>query len=247
MAPDRESVERARSFGSAALDYDRYRPGYPDEAATLFGPIAERTVVDVGAGTGLFTAFLARLGAHVIAVEIDPLMADVLRAAVPSATVYVAPAEALPLEDASADVVACSSAWHWFTQPQAASEFARVVRPGGDVFALWNGFDEDVSWLEEVRQLREPNRQSSFARRHRAADFPDEWFTDVTPVKLTWTWSRTIEEVVQVFGTYSGLLTQPEEDRARVLDDVRARLVPHAVAGRLDLPMAVRGTRAVRR
>ncbi len=241
-----QARDRAQSFGSVAPDYDRYRPGYPEAAASLFPSLTGRKVADVGAGTGLLTSFLVGLGAQVTAIEVDPAMTDVLRSKAPAATVLLGAAESLPLRDASMDVVACSSAWHWFAQPAGESEFARVVRPGGHVFALWNGFDEDATWIEEIRQLREPNRQSPLARRQRAADFCDEWFRNVTQLKLPWTWSRTVDDVIGLFGTFSGLLAQKGDDRTRVLAEVRERLADHVVNGRLDLPMAVRGTTAIR-
>ena len=37
-----------------------------------------------------------------------------------------------------------SSAWHWFEQPAATNEMARVLRDGGPLFVLWNGFSRDV-------------------------------------------------------------------------------------------------------
>jgi predicted nicotinamide N-methyase len=54
---------RARSFGVAAADYDKYRPRYPyqlvdDVVAMLPG----RRVLEVGAGTGIATAAFAARG-----------------------------------------------------------------------------------------------------------------------------------------------------------------------------------------
>jgi hypothetical protein len=126
-------------------------------------------------------------------------------------------------------------------------EFARVVRPGGTVMALWNGFDEDCEWLETIRQLREPASSPDYKKRHRHAEFSVESFEQQEDIKVPWMWRRTVDDVVELFGTYSGIITQGDEDRARTLRSVQSALTPHAIDGWLDLPMAVRGTRATRR
>ena len=73
---------RARGFDAWAVEYDRYRPGYPEE---LFLTIAERLslpkpplVVDLGAGTGRATLAMAELGWRVTAVEPGRRMLDLL-------------------------------------------------------------------------------------------------------------------------------------------------------------------------
>ena len=65
--------ERARGFDAWAGDYDRFRPGYPDE---VFSTIARRlalprrpTVVDLGSGTGRASLAMAARGWRVTAVE----------------------------------------------------------------------------------------------------------------------------------------------------------------------------------
>ncbi|MDE3065692.1 MAG: class I SAM-dependent methyltransferase, partial [Acidobacteriota bacterium] len=132
-------MERARSFGSVAELYDRYRPSPPEEAAALLGPLAGRDVVEVAAGTGIVTRFLLSLGASVTAVEPDDQMRAVLARRTPGVRAVAGTAEDLPLPDSCADVVVTSSAWHWFAQPAASEEFARVLRDAGRLLILGNG------------------------------------------------------------------------------------------------------------
>ena len=49
------TTSRATSFGAWADEYDRWRPGYPDDAVDWLLPPHARQVAEVGAGTGKLT------------------------------------------------------------------------------------------------------------------------------------------------------------------------------------------------
>ena len=144
---------RARAFDAFADEYDRYRPGYPDR---LFLTIRDRLrlpvrplVVDLGAGTGRASLAMAALGWRVTAVEPGRPMLDILRAQAADQGLVVstvqATAEATGLAPASADLVTAAQSFHWFEQPAATTEMARIVRPGGGAAAFWNVRDPDRS------------------------------------------------------------------------------------------------------
>ena len=57
-------------FSDRAADYARFRPDYPDAVVRAVVEAARGgTLVEFGAGTGLFTRAVAALGATVVAVE----------------------------------------------------------------------------------------------------------------------------------------------------------------------------------
>jgi ubiquinone/menaquinone biosynthesis C-methylase UbiE len=137
---------RSRSFDAWALDYDRYRPTYPQElfdhiAARLQLPVEAR-VADLGAGTGKASRQMARRGWHVTALEPGEGMLEVLRSRSESEGLSIATrlasAEDTGLDDASVDLATAAQAFHWFDKPRAVEEMARVVRPGGGVAVFWN-------------------------------------------------------------------------------------------------------------
>jgi SAM-dependent methyltransferase len=144
---------RARGFDAWAGDYDRFRPGYPDE---LFDAIAERLplprqplVVDLGAGTGRAALAMAGIGWRVTAVEPGRPMLDLLRARATDEGLLIstvqASAEQTGLDPASADLVTAAQAFHWFDKERALSEMARILKPAGGLALFWNVRDADRS------------------------------------------------------------------------------------------------------
>ncbi len=148
MTVQRRPVDlaRARGFDAWAGEYDRFRPGYPDE---LFATIAARlaltkppAVVDLGAGTGRASLAMAALGWRVTAVEPGRPMLDVLLSRATSDGLAIATrqanAEETGLDPASADLVTAAQAFHWFDPARALAEMARITRPGGGIALFWN-------------------------------------------------------------------------------------------------------------
>jgi SAM-dependent methyltransferase len=130
------------AFGNTAREYELGRPEWPDELIDRvvgeleLGP--DRTVLDLAAGTGKLTRALVPRFSHVIAVEPDDAMRDVLEEVVPGAEALAGHAEAIPLEADSVDAVFTAEAFHWFAGPQTVAEIARVLRPGGGLAIFWN-------------------------------------------------------------------------------------------------------------
>lgn len=238
---------RSRSFGSVAELYDRYRPAPPVELAVQIGPLEGADVLEIGAGTGLVIRFLLGLGARVTAVEPDDQMRAVLERRSPRVTSVRATAEALPLEGASFDEVVVSSAWHWFAQPEATNEIARVLRDAGRLIVLTNTFDESHEWFASLAALRRPPGGLGTPRRDRRTTRVLEGpFSDVGEFAVQWSWTRTNEEVVQLFATYSGVITRPAHERHELERVVAAELARVAPSGSLDVPMVLRGETATR-
>lgn len=238
---------RGLRFGSVASLYDQYRPPPPSQAADILGDLRGLDVLEVGAGTGIWTRLLVDLGASVTTVEPDDDMRAVLEQRSPSVTSLAGSAEQLAFADSSFDAALVSSAWHWFEQPDATNELARVLRDGAKLFVLWNGFSRDVAWLRGLTELREsPNDHHARPRGWRAT-FPAAGdFADPVDVELDWTWTRTTDQLLSVFGTYSGTLVKSDEERAAMERELRRRIDEVAVNGVVAVPMTLRGTVATR-
>lgn len=214
--------DRARSFGAAAESYDRYRPSYPPEALRwALGP-ALRTVVDLGAGTGIMTRLLADLGHRVIAVEPDDAMRARLSAVSGDVTCLAGSAEAIPLDDASVDAVVAAQAYHWFDHERTHAEIARVVRVDGVFAPVWNIRNTDVEWVAELKRLNDglDGDDDTHAGWRLDGGF-GPLFTPVQRRVFDHAMRTAADDVVAMIHTRSSYLTAAPEQRTRFDDDLR--------------------------
>lgn len=101
------------------------------------GAVAGRVVVDVGGGSGYFTAEFRRRGAQSYLFEPDvrELGAEPVHGAV------LADGYLLPLADGAADVTFSSNVLEHVADPQTfLSELARVTRPGGLIYVSFTNW-----------------------------------------------------------------------------------------------------------
>ncbi|XP_075687302.1 uncharacterized protein LOC142656291 [Rhinoderma darwinii] len=89
--------------------------------------------VDVGCGTGRYTLPLAPHFKKVLGTDISDSQIHVAKQynSAHNVSYMVAPAEKLPLKDASVDLVNAGLAAHWFTVDQFVNEAARVLKTNG--------------------------------------------------------------------------------------------------------------------
>jgi SAM-dependent methyltransferase len=144
---------QSRSFGSAAERYDRYRPAYATDAVVWALGASPSRVADVGAGTGILSRAIRRLGHEVVAIEPDDRMRAHLVKVSPGITALSGTAEELALPDDSVDAIVAGQAYHWFDPEPAHREFARVLRPGGVFAVLRNDPDPATPWTVRFAEI----------------------------------------------------------------------------------------------
>lgn len=132
--------------------YSRHRTADPrivSRLARILGPPKNGAVVDVGAGTGNYSAALARLGYRIVAVEPSATMRSQAED-VPGVRWVASTAERLPLPDGSARGVVCVLALHHFADARVAlSEMRRVVRSGPIVIFTFDPRTGRRFWFED--------------------------------------------------------------------------------------------------
>jgi SAM-dependent methyltransferase len=124
-------------FSAHAADYASHRPTYPPELFAFVASVCggRSLAWDCGTGNGQAAAALATHFDRVFAT--DPSAEQITNAEPhPKVGYAVAPAEACPLADSTADLVTVAQAIHWFDFDRFYSEVRRVLRPGG-VLAVW--------------------------------------------------------------------------------------------------------------
>jgi SAM-dependent methyltransferase len=173
-------------FTDRVADYERYRPGYPPalvehlRASGALPPNA--AVADIGAGTGISTALFLNAGCTVFAIEPNAAMRKAAEAKLGDRAGFRsidALAEATTLPDASVDLVAAGTAFHWFDRERARPEFARIQRPGGRVALFWNTRSLESPFmrdLEAVLRAHIPEYAASNARERASEPALREFF-----------------------------------------------------------------------
>lgn len=216
--------ERARSFETAAEEYERHRPDYPEEAlrwaAGQLGLEERARVLDVGAGTGKLTRGLVVLGFHVVAVEPGGPMLEQLRKAVPEAEALEGPAEAIPLLDESVDAAFAAQAFHWFDRERALPELHRVIRPRGGLTLLWNWWDERDPLQHELGELIGYAGHGPYIDE----ELPGApWFRELGRTVVESTDASSPEALVAMLATTSRYLTMDPAEGEDWLREVRDR------------------------
>ncbi|NLE64454.1 MAG: methyltransferase domain-containing protein [Elusimicrobia bacterium] len=188
MRPEHDQAYVKRRFSRAAAGYDRLAFVQDDVMRDLFRKLPDLTgkdVLDVGCGTGRLLKEILSLGPRsLVGVDMAPgMVAQAKRALPASVRVLEADAVALPLEDATFDLVVSASSLQWCSDlAMALGEVRRVLRPGGGFRAALfsektlqeffeslkaGGGGRLVSVLSRLPSIREVRRALE------EADFPD--------------------------------------------------------------------------
>ena len=167
----RVHVVAQAGFENEADTYERTRPSYPPEALRLVVQAIERAaaqasgsaqpplpMLDLAAGTGLFTRLLAAYPLlQVVAVEPVAAMRRVFNQVLPPTVgVVEGSATRIPFPDGHFAAVGVAQAFHWFDSLEAAREIRRVLRPGAPLILIWNMESRQAPWMAAVRDVYEP-------------------------------------------------------------------------------------------
>ncbi|RFA23373.1 class I SAM-dependent methyltransferase [Subtercola boreus] len=233
-------TSNALSFGNAVAAYELGRPSYPAAAvewmlAQLGGEPAGRTFVDVGAGTGKFTAALLHRGAEVVAVEPDATMRATLSANLPEVRALEGTGEHLPVGDGSADLVTFAQAWHWVDEHAASAEIARALKATGALALVWNIRDDRVDWVQELTGIM----GSSAAEDYDSIEPPLGAHLERSAyAEFFWENPLTRDQVIAMITSRSYIIAMGSDERAALLDRVEKLLDEHPhLAHRTVYPM----------
>jgi SAM-dependent methyltransferase len=221
-------IDPARSFDRAAVEYERARPGYPLAILDVLPLDADAEVLDLGAGTGKLTRVLTQRYRRVVAVEPLDGMRAILEQVVPAAESVPGSAELIPLPDGSVDAVFAGQAFHWFSNDEAITEIARVLRPGGVLALIWNE-PVDPSPLPEpystyLRTMHAPALAAVQSGPSLAEILGSGPFGELREASVEHEQTQDRAGVLAFAQSVSWVAHRPEEEREQIMDDLDALL-----------------------
>jgi SAM-dependent methyltransferase len=215
--------ERAGSFGSIAVLYDRYRPAPAPAFVAELVALSPAQVLDIGCGTGKVARELVGRGLRVLGVELDPRMAGIARGH--GVEVEVSAFETWDDRGRTFDLITCGDAWHWIDPERGWRKIGRVLRPGGTVARFWNHHEVDEplrSAFLAVHQRVIPEIEHRSPERRRAVDDPR-----VEHRSYPWLRSYSADEWVALISTYSANQTLEPGRLAELQRELHATILAH--------------------
>jgi SAM-dependent methyltransferase len=209
------------------VDVYHLRPPYPDEVIDVLAPLAGGgRVLDAGCGSGELARRLAPRVSHVDAVDVSAAMLAAARAAGPSGVSWILGT----VEDAELaqpySLVTAGDSIHWFDWERALPRFAELLAPDGWLAIVHR------DWIpDELRRLLAPVYE-----RH-------SWNTDFVPLDAVTElerrglfvragehvtepvpWRPTVDELVEVHFSTSGLARRRQRDPEAFASELRAEI-----------------------
>ncbi|CAL1519241.1 class I SAM-dependent methyltransferase [Chitinophaga sp. MM2321] len=153
-------MKNTERFSTRVDNYVKYRPHYPAAVipylAKEAGLSRQSVVADIGAGTGISAQPFLDNGNKVFAVEPNLEMREMsekLLQRYHNFTAITGTAERTTLPDASIDLIVAGTAFHWFDQEAARTEFHRIARKDAYVVLMWNVRRSELAFEKEYEKL----------------------------------------------------------------------------------------------
>jgi ubiquinone/menaquinone biosynthesis C-methylase UbiE len=179
--------------------------------------------LDVACGTGQSALALTQIAISVIATDISSAMLSQAPAH-PRIRYEQAPAEQLPLERHSIDLITVSLAFHWLDRLRFLAEARRVLRPRGTLVIYWNDFygemketAEFTSWTfnSYLKRYPKPSRNDApFSE----ADARTSGFAFLHRERYTNEIEFSPEELISCLLTHSNIIAAVEEGHESIRD-----------------------------
>lgn len=126
-------------FTGKSDDYSRFRSSYPEAALDwLRERCSGEQVLDIGAGTGIFTRLLLPRFKEVSALEPNADMRQKFHELLPEVPCFDGTGESTGMKENSADLITVAQAFHWLDEERFKAEAKRILRSHGKAAVIWN-------------------------------------------------------------------------------------------------------------
>ena len=211
------------SFGSVANDYADSRPTYSD-MEFLDELFTEKDVLELGAGTGLFSRIIKRRPTSTfIASDLSLKMLEA-NSELPSSHKVSAVAEALPFPSSTFDTVAVAQAAHWFDLIKAPNEIRRIIKDRGTLLIIWNHRDSSHDWVREFDRVVDSYQNRIITEEILKGFEASTLFTKFRRHSKELIHSITEKQAVQLINSFSPVSTLPDSERFKVIEEAMAVL-----------------------
>jgi len=149
------------------IERDRLLRNYDTQPVFADSVFRGKRVLEIGSGVGCNLFSLQPIASSVVGIEIEPVyvqLAPVLAklAGIEPPPAHVGPAEHLPLDDASQDVIIAFGSFQFMDFKQALGEITRVLDAGGMFMAILSAMGQFAGY--EIREARKAGDVKRFLR-----------------------------------------------------------------------------------
>ncbi|MEL6580592.1 MAG: class I SAM-dependent methyltransferase [Cyanobacteria bacterium J06621_12] len=236
-------VDKSTWYDAVALAYDRTRPRYP---AQILAKMEERvglepknSALEIGAGVGIATVELAKLGAKMVCLEPSKsawAIATEKSVVYPNVEMVNTTFESWDLGEEQFDAVIATTSFHWVDTEVRYVKTAQALKDAGFLVLLWNtppqlSYEAHQS-LQDVYQLHAP--ELGKYQRHEdyqesIAEFPQQaiasgYFRDLTTEQEIVPVRYTIDNYLTLLSTLSPYIRLTSELRQILFTELKTKL-----------------------
>lgn len=236
-------MSNAAHFFAKSDVYHRYRQPLEvdivDAIIQITNLSPNASVLDCGAGTGLWSQPLSKRFSNLVALDPNEEMLAIAADYVPGLETVVAPAETTPFENDSFDLATCARAFHWFDHDLLHKEWHRILRKPKWVAVITTGRAEgDQSLYAKRAEVLKPftNAPDGFAEGRRIARERLKTFL-VNPQRIELGYESTIDLPTFIGREHSkAYFPVNEPEKSSQLDEALAKLFEeYATNGEIHL------------
>ncbi|MBR2509869.1 MAG: methyltransferase domain-containing protein [Lentisphaeria bacterium] len=225
-------------FSAKSEDYSKFRPSYPEAAVEwLKSRTGGESVLDVGAGTGIFTQLLTCFFKKVSAIEPNNDMRKKFTEFLPEIYCAGTTGEATGLPDDSFDLITVAQAFHWLDAEQFKLEAMRLLHPDGKIAIIWNSTlpcDFNIERNDVCRKYC-PRFRSGHAGKHSPAEgdafLRYNYFREVEVISFANPFAMDILTFEGNMRSRSYALTPEDADYEFFMTELRDVFERHAING----------------
>lgn len=166
--------DNTKRFSDRVEDYIRYRPNYPEKIVKILEEKISldknKTIADIGSGTGISSKLFLKNGCKVIGVEPNKEMREAAQQLLSGFANFKSvngAAEKTNLPDESVDVIFCGQAFHWFDKEKSKIEFGRILKKNGNIVLVWNSRSDKSAFQNEYEKILFDNIEEYKSVNHR--------------------------------------------------------------------------------